>query len=147
MAGQKSRDMLLKIGDGASPEVFTTIGALRSKNLTLGGQSIDVTADDSLSAETGATAKLVRELIAGGVQSLDVSGDFVLKELAYEATLVSTKMGDSPIANWQIVVPTLGTFAGAFDLTTLELAGGDPGGEVTGSLSLASAGDFSFTAA
>jgi len=145
MAGKRASDMLLKIGDGADPEVFTTIAALTASSMTLGGDAIDTTAADSVSA--AATTKLVRELIAGGVTHLDASGDVRIKKLGYEQTLVTLKMSGNPIANWQIVVPGIGTFEGAFHLNTLEFGGQDTqNGEVTGSIALVSAGDFTFTA-
>ena len=31
MAAQKGKDILIKIGDGASPEVFTTVAGVRGR--------------------------------------------------------------------------------------------------------------------
>lgn len=145
MTGQLSRQMLLKMGDGGDPEGFDTIAALTAKSMSLGGTGIDVTADNSVSVASA--TKLVREQIAGGVQTLDLSGDLRLKEASYEADLVNLKMSGNPIANWQVSVPSLGTFEGSFHLDTLDFSGGDSAGDVTGSISLTSAGDFTFTAA
>lgn len=144
MGTQLSRDMVLKQGDGESTEVFTAVAAMTSKSFSLGGEAIDVTSDDSKSVADA--TKLVRELMAGGVQTLDISGDFRATDDASHAALVTAKMDGNPIGNWQIVVPGLGTFEGPFDLSSLDFSGDDSGGDLTGSLALRSAGDFTFTA-
>ena len=40
MAVQKGSAVLIKVGNGASPEVFTTIGALRSSSITINTEQI-----------------------------------------------------------------------------------------------------------
>ena len=47
MAAQKGSAMLMKVGNAASPEVFTTIAGLRSTSLTVNNESVDVTNKDS----------------------------------------------------------------------------------------------------
>ena len=65
MAAQKGSALLLKIGDGASPEAFTTIGGLRSTSITQNDEAVDITNKDS---------SAVRALLAnGGVQSTSIS--------------------------------------------------------------------------
>ena len=79
MAAQKGSAMLLKIGNGGSPETFTTVGGLRSTSITQNDEAVDVTTKDS-------SAK--RQLLAqAGVQSLTVSGSGVLTDAASEATM------------------------------------------------------------
>lgn len=70
MAAQHGRIFLLKIGDGATSEVFTTIAALRATQLAINGDIVDVgTKDDFISGV------LWRSLLAGGgVRSLTLSG-------------------------------------------------------------------------
>ena len=46
MAAQKGSAMLMKVGNGGSPETFTTIGGLRSTSLTINNESVDVTNKD-----------------------------------------------------------------------------------------------------
>ena len=43
MTSQNGRDLLLKIGDGASPETFTTIGAARTVEMSVTNPLTDVT--------------------------------------------------------------------------------------------------------
>ena len=144
MPGELSREFLLKIGDGEASETFTTVGSLTAKNLELCGDAVDVTDDSSIS--TANAGKLIREAIAGGVATLNTSGDFRVKTDIYKGTLVPLKMSASPIANWQVVVPGIGTFETPLHLDTLSFGGQDSGGDVTGSMALSSTGDFTFTA-
>ncbi|MBV9548272.1 MAG: phage major tail protein, TP901-1 family [Alphaproteobacteria bacterium] len=136
MTTQRGRDLLLKIGDGAEPEVFTTIAGLKAKTLAFNAGSIDVTNADS--------ADGWRELMAGGVKSATLSGAGVFKDAASDAALRGAFFaGSAP--NWQVVIPSFGTVEGPFRLTALQYDGPHDG-EVKISLSLASAGALSFTA-
>ena len=47
MAAQKGKDVLLKIGDGANPETYTTVAGLRARTLSLNAKSVDATDSDS----------------------------------------------------------------------------------------------------
>ena len=44
MTAQAGKDVLLKIGDGGSPESFTTLAGLRAKTLSLNARAVEVTA-------------------------------------------------------------------------------------------------------
>ena len=57
MSAQRGRDLLVKIGDGGSPETFTTVAGLRATTLSFNAQTVDVTNADS--------ANQWRELLAG----------------------------------------------------------------------------------
>jgi len=70
MAAQKGSALLMKIGNAASPEVFTTIGGMRSTSLTMNDEMVDVTNKDSTNART--------ILAQGGVNSISVAGSGVL---------------------------------------------------------------------
>jgi TP901-1 family phage major tail protein len=137
MAGQKGRDILLKIGDGAEPEAFTTIAGIRAKTIALNAKMVDGTNADSPSAW--------RELIAGaGVKSCAVTGAGVFKDAASDA-LMRAAFFNQLARNWILVIPDFGVIQGAFLIQTLEYAG-DHDGEATFSVSLASAGALSFAA-
>jgi len=133
MAAQKGRALLMKIGDGASPEAFTTIGGMRSTNITLNDETVDITNKDSTNN--------ARELLAqGGIKSGTVSGSGVFTDSASETTLYG-KWHAATNSNYQFLVPDLITITGAFQLTTLEYAG-EYNGEVTYSFTFESAGDL-----
>ena len=56
MAGLQGRLLALKLGDGASPEVFTTVAGIKTKGIAFANGTVDITTDDSLG---------IKELLAG----------------------------------------------------------------------------------
>ena len=141
MAKQKGRLLLIKIGDGAGTEAFTALCGLKSKTLTINNSNIDVTTADC--ADPGGV--MWRELL-DGVSSVSVSGNGYFKDEVTEERLRSVSMTSPKTANFQIIVPALGTFAGTFFVSSVEYGGEQEDG-VTYSLSLDSTGPVTFTAA
>lgn len=137
MTAQRGRDLLIKIGDGGSPEAFTSVAGLRASSLAFNAQAVDVTNADS----TG----MWRELLEGGIKSASLSGSGVFKDAASDASLRQTFF-DGTTVNYQIVIPAFGTVQGPFRITQLQYDGPHDG-EVKVSLSLASAGALAFTPA
>ncbi len=142
MAGQKGKEMIIKIGDGTETPAFTTLCGIRSKTLAFGDTPFDVTAPDCTNPEN----PLYRELIGGGLKTCDVSGDGVFKDSASEETFRAKKMSNDPVEVFQIIIPDFGTVEGKFHIDTLEYAGSQDEA-VTYSIALSSAGAFTFTAA
>ena len=58
MAKQLGRSFLLKVGDGAAPEVFTALAGINSKSITINNSSVDVTTSDA-SSPGGVSRQLV----------------------------------------------------------------------------------------
>jgi TP901-1 family phage major tail protein len=141
MAKQLGRAVLLNIGDGAGSEVFSALAGINSKTLTINNSSIDVTTPDA-SSPSGAlwSASL------NGLKQVALSGDGVFLDETAEARLNTVAMQADPVANFEIVVPDFGTYAGEFRVTSLEF-GGEAVGGVTFSTSLESNGAVTFTAA
>jgi|TARA_R110000822_G_C15240174_1_gene486276 TP901-1 family phage major tail protein len=141
MAKQLGRSLLLKIGDGASPDVYTAFAGLNSKSLTVNNSAIDVTTPD---ATTPGGALWAESL--NGLKAVSVSGDGIfLDEAAQEGRLNTIAMAADPSANFQILVPGFGTYTGGFRVTSFEF-GGETEGAVTFSLSLESSGETVFAA-
>ena len=136
MTAQRGRDLLIKIGDGASPENFTTVAGLRATNLSFNATNIDITSNDS--------TDMWRELLAAGVKTAAISGSGVFKDAASDAALRTAFFAQS-LPNWQIVIPSFGTVSGPFKISSLQYDGPFDG-EVKISLSLASAGALDFAA-
>jgi len=134
MAAQKGSALLMKVGNGGSPETFTTIGGLRSTSLSVNNESVDITNKDSSNKRT--------LLAAAGVQSITVSGSGVFTDVASETTVKTNALADTQ-NNYQFLVPDFGTFTGAFQVSSLEYAG-EYNGEVTYSMSFESAGTITF---
>jgi TP901-1 family phage major tail protein len=121
MAKFKGKNFLLKMGDGGSPsEVFTTVGNLRTTGLAFNNEIIDVTDKDGMPW---------RALIAGGVQSMDLSfagvfSDNAQLELLLEAALAGT------LHNFQLTSDNGDTFTGSFLIQSFERTGEYNGAEM-----------------
>jgi TP901-1 family phage major tail protein len=137
MTAQRGRDLLIKIGDGGSPESFTSVAGLKATSLAFNAQTVDVTNADS--------AGMWRELLEGGIKSASLSGSGVFKDAASDAALRQAFF-DGTTMNYQVVVPGFGIVEGPFRITQLQYDGPHDG-EVKVSLALASAGALAFTAA
>ena len=137
MTAQRGKDMLVKIGDGGSPENFTTVAGLRTKTISLNTREVDA---------THAESNGWRELLgAAGVRQCSVSGAGVFLNDA-AADLVRSTFFAGEIANFKLIIPGMGDFSGPFLIANLDYAG-DHDGEATVSMALASAGAVNFTAA
>ena len=141
MAKQLGRSFLLKIGDGEASETFSSLAGLNSKSLTINNSAIDVTTPDASSPGGALFAQSLN-----GLKSVSVSGDGVFLDETAEARMNTVAMAADPEANFEIVIPNFGTYAGAFKITSLDF-GGETEGGVTFSLSLESNGTVTFTAA
>jgi TP901-1 family phage major tail protein len=137
MTAQRGKDLLLKIGDGGSPEIFASVAGLRSTTLAFNAQTIDVTNADS--------TNMWRELLAGaGVKSAQISGSGVFKDAVSDETIRAAFFNQTT-PNWQIVIPSFGTVTGPFKLTALHYEG-PYDGELKLALTLTSAGALTFVA-
>jgi TP901-1 family phage major tail protein len=141
MAKQLGRALLLKIGDGGENEVFSALAGINSKTLTINNSAIDVTTPDA-----SAPGGVLFASSLNGLKSVSVSGDGVFLSDTAEARLNTVAMQADPVANFEIVVPTFGTYAGEFRVTSYEM-GGETEGGVTFSTSLESNGTVTFTPA
>ncbi|WP_114286023.1 phage tail tube protein [Candidatus Halocynthiibacter alkanivorans] len=135
------RALLLKVGDGGGPEVFSAFGALNSKTFSINNTQIDVTTPDNTTPET----KMWFASLPG-VASAAFSGDCLIEDLAVFKQLVALSMADDNSVNLEVVVPGIGTFAAAFRLDTLEFSGEQEGAQ-KGSMSLSSTGAVVYTPA
>ncbi|WP_321491273.1 phage major tail protein, TP901-1 family [uncultured Hyphomonas sp.] len=135
MAGQKGRDILLKISDGAGS--FVTLAGIRASRIQLSAALVDATSADSPEAW--------RELLAGtGAKAARVTGRGVFKDAVSDARMRAVFFaGEAP--DWQFILPDFGTLAGAFQVSELSWSG-EHDGEAEFSVTLESAGLVSFEA-
>ncbi len=135
MAGQKGRDILLKISDGAG--AYVTLAGIRASRIQLSAALVDATSADSPEAW--------RELLAGaGAKAAKVTGRGVFKDAASDARMRAVFFaGEAP--DWQFILPDFGTLAGAFQVSELSWSG-EHDGEAEFSVTLESAGLVSFEA-
>lgn len=136
MAAQNGKDLLIKL-DMTGSGVFETIAGLRATRLSFNAESVDVTSLES----TGGW----RELLGGaGVKSASISGSGVFKDATTDERARQIFF-DNEVPDFQVIVPDFGVVEGPFMITAVEYAGSH-NGEATYELSMASAGELSFTA-
>ncbi len=141
MAKQRGRGWLGMVGDGEGSETLSNRGGVNSKSRISDNSASDVTTPDCTTPE----GALWTETLAG-LKNVSVSGDGFFEDSTAEARMNTVAMQNDNQANFQIVVPDFGTYAGAFRITSLEFGGATEGG-VTYSISLESTGAVTFTAA
>ncbi len=134
----KGRNFLAKRGDGAAPEVFTTIGGMRATSLAINNAMIDTT--DKQDAPW-------RTLLAGGIKSMSISlsGNFASDAAlrACQSDVLSTVGAD--IRNWKLIAENLDAFLGNFMIVSMNRDGGYQDEEKY-TIKLESSGAIAFTA-
>jgi predicted secreted protein len=92
MTAQKGSLVLIKVGNGGGPEIFSTIGGLRSSRLILGNQIID---SSNISAPW-------RILLNAGIKALSIGGRGFFTDAASEETIRGYAFSGS-VNNYQFV--------------------------------------------
>ena len=137
MAVQNGKDLLVKI-DLTGTGNFETVAGLRATRVSFNAESVDVTSLESAGGW--------REVLAGaGVKSASISGSGIFRDEASDERARQIFFdGETP--DFQVVIPDFGVVEGPFQVGSIEYAGTHDG-EATYELSLASAGQLTFTAA
>lgn len=136
MGAQNGKDLLIKV-DMTGGGQFETLAGLRATRISFNAESVDVT---SLESHGG-----WRELLAGaGVRSATISGSGIFRDETTDER-ARQLFFDGITPGFQVVIPDFGIVEGAFQVTALDYAGSH-NGEATYELTLASAGELSFTA-
>jgi TP901-1 family phage major tail protein len=130
MPAEKGSAFLLKIGDGGSPVVYSTIAGLRATSLSINAETVNITNKGSAGW---------RELLSGaGVRAVQLSGSGVFLNSAAEIRLRSKALsGDAD--DYEITFESAEKFRGKFLVSRLDYAG-DYNGERTYTVTLDSAG-------
>ena len=137
MTGQRGRDILLKISDGAEQPTFITIAGIRATTIELNAQQVDASTADSPAQW--------RELLGGaGLKTARVEGQGVFKDQASDVRMREVFFANE-IADWQLILPGLGQLSGGFQISRLNW-GGEFNSEATFSVELQSAGALQFEA-
>src|SRR3954471_17254761 len=130
MAAEKGSAFLLKVGDGAEPPAFATVAGLRTTQMSVNGEPVNVTSKDS-----GGW----RELLSGaGVRSVSVAGSGIFTGSAAETRLKSNALAGL-IDDYELSFESGETLRGRFLISRLDYSG-DYNGERNYSLSLESSG-------
>ncbi len=130
MAIENGSAFLLKLGNGAVPPVYTAVAGLRTTQLSINGEGVNVTTKDS-----GGW----RALLSGaGVRSVSVSAAGIFTGSAPEAAVRGHALAGT-IADYELSFESGERLRGAFLVTRLDYAG-DYNGERSYALNLESSG-------
>jgi TP901-1 family phage major tail protein len=130
VSAQKGSAFLLKVGNGGTPIAYATVAGLRTTQLSVNGEAVNVTSKDS-----GGW----RELLSGaGVRSVSVAGSGIFTGSAAEVRLKGNALSGL-IDDYELSFEGGERMRGRFLVTRLDYAG-DYNGERTYTLSLESSG-------
>ena len=130
MAIEKGSAFLLKIGDGGTPVVFSTVAGLRTTQMSINGEGVNVTTKDS-----GGW----RELLSGaGVRSVSVAGAGIFTGSAAEARVQGHALAGT-LDDYELAFESGARMRGRFIVTRLDHSG-DYNGERAYTLALESSG-------
>ncbi len=138
MARQDGTNLVIKIGDGGSPENFTTLGGLLLNGMSLSNNQVEIPAVNSGSAWR-------QILMAAGRQWVRISGSGEFEDSTAEETLRGYAFAGS-VNNYELLFANGDKLSGAFIVSRYEREG-NAGTPESYNLTLESAGDITFTAA
>jgi TP901-1 family phage major tail protein len=132
MAAEKGSAFLLKVGNGGNPPVFATVAGMRTTQMSVNGEAVNVTTKDS-----GGW----RELLSGaGVRSVSVGASGIFTGSAAEIRVKGNALSGT-IDDYELSFESGERLRGRFLVTRLDYAG-DYNGERNYALSLESSGEL-----
>ena len=130
MSAEKGSAFLLKVGDGGTPPVYATVAGMRTTQMSVNGEAVNVT-----SKASGGW----RELLSGaGVRSVSVAASGIFTGSAAETRIKANALAGL-IDDYELSFESGERMRGRFLLTRLDYAG-DYNGERTYAVSLESSG-------
>lgn len=130
------KDILVKFKNDAGSPAFVTLAGLRTKEISMNAELVDITNSDSVNQ--------CREILDGiGVRSLSVSGAGVAKDVA-SLEVIRDSWAEQELRDTEFFIPDFGTFACKTKVTTFVM-NGEYNGAVMFNASLESSGDITFT--
>jgi TP901-1 family phage major tail protein len=117
MAQQIGRLLLIKHGNAASPEVFTSMCGFRARSFSMSSNEVDTTVPDcddpgGVVQKTSVPGISDRTFAGTGLFDNDDTG----KAVADAARLAT-------VSNYQVIVPGYGTFQGPYIITDFQWSG------------------------
>lgn len=139
MPQHKGRLLLVKIGDGASPEVFANVCGIQTRSFNLSATEVDTTIPD---CENPGNA-VVRTAEPGIVnRTFSGSGKFVS---GATSDILMDHVNAATVFNAQVVVPGLGEYEGSWMISEFEFSG-EMEGNMDFNATFVAAGPLEFTA-
>lgn len=131
MAAEKGSAFLLKVGNGGNPPVFATVAGMRTTQMSVNGEPVNVTSKDS-----GGW----RELLSGaGIRSVSVSASGIFTGSASESRVKGNALAGL-LDDYELSFESGERMRGRFLVTRLDYSG-DYNGERNYALSLESSGE------
>ncbi|HEX8668173.1 MAG TPA: phage tail protein [Allosphingosinicella sp.] len=130
MSAEKGSAFLLKVGNGGEPPIFSTVAGMRTTQMSVNGEAVNVTTNDS-----GGW----RELLSGaGVRSVSVSASGIFTGSATELRVKGNALSGA-VDDYELSFESGERMRGRFLVTRLDYSG-DYNGERNYALSLESSG-------
>jgi TP901-1 family phage major tail protein len=130
MVAEKGSAFLLKVGNGAEPPVFATVAGMRTTQMSVNGEAVNVTSKDS-----GGW----RELLSGaGLRSISVAASGIFTGSAAEIRIKTNALAGL-VDDYELSFESGEKLRGRFLVTRLDYSG-DYNGERNYALSLESSG-------
>ena len=130
MSAEKGSAFLLKIGNGGEPPIFATVAGMRTTQMSVNGEAVNVTSKDS-----GGW----RELLSGaGVRSVSVAASGIFTGSAAEGRVKSNALAGL-VDDYELSFESGERMRGRFLVIRLDYSG-DYNGERNYSMSLESSG-------
>lgn len=136
MTAQNGALLLLKVGNGAGPETFTTVGGMRLTRMLLNNRGVE--------ANVLGGGRWRAMMTGGGFQSLSVSASGAFTNAAAEETLRGYAFAGS-VNNYKLTFGNGHSLTGAFMIAQYERVGPHDAEEAF-SLTLESAGAITYAA-
>lgn len=131
MSAEKGSAFLLKVGDGGAQPAYATVAGMRTTQMSVNGEAVNVTCKDSAGW---------RELLSGaGVRSVSVSASGIFTGSVAETRIKSNALGGL-LDDYELSFESGERMRGRFLVARLDYSG-DYNGERTYSLSLESSGE------
>lgn len=118
MAQQNARELVIKRGDGASPEVFSFVCGIKTRTFSMSNASIDTTVPNCAdpSAPIVATAR-------PGRQTITFSGDGLFDSNIAGKAIADDAREQNIDVNYTVIVPGYGEFSGPFFISDFQWNG------------------------
>lgn len=121
MAAKRGSKVLIKRGNGAGPEVFTTIGTLKTQDISFSAGQIDTTTLDNVDANGEAYQELM-----SGLRSISINGAGLAKAIGVVQDLFEDQLAGT-IRNFELVIPHIGTVTCGFLIGEFQFSGNHDG--------------------
>ena len=130
MSAEKGSVFLLKVGDGGAPPTYATVAGMRTTQMSVNGEAVNVTSKDS---------EGWRELLSGaGVRSVSVAASGIFTGSVAETRIKSNALGGL-LDDYELSFESGERMRGRFLIARLDYSG-DYNGERSYALSLESSG-------